>query len=126
MKRHPFRLALSAVAVAAVCVTLSGCAGAGADRSVRYSGEVDGGTIAEVRYDFVDGPNGAISLPANPGGPTWSKKLDGGHGPRLVVMPSADGVARCELTAVGSKKVLDSAVGQPGKPVVCHAEIATD
>lgn len=124
MQRELVGRVVVVLAVTGSALLLSGCAGQGGNEAVTYSAHVESGTIMEVRYDYVDGPNGAVSMPDNPRSARWSAELDGGHRPRLVVTPTPGGVAHCQLLAAGSpKRVLASSAGKPGLPVTCQARI---
>ncbi|WEB44404.1 hypothetical protein MOV08_37315 [Streptomyces yunnanensis] len=60
-----------------------------------YKAWTEGGTLKSVRHDYIDGPNGAVSVPAKVSGATWSTQEDGGYAPRLEVVPTGRSVAHC-------------------------------
>lgn len=88
---------------------------------VTYKAWTDGGNLKSVRHDYIDGPNGAVSVPAEVTGATWHTQEDGGHGPRLKVVPTDKAVAHCLLTE-DNGHVLDRQKGAAGQPVTCSAK----
>src|SRR4051812_28401147 len=117
MNRKASTLTAAMLVAAAAALAMTGCASP-ADQQLRYKAEVQNGTIAEVRYTYIDGPNGSVSMPATPGTSGWHEELNGGHSPRLVVTPSPGGTASCELTSVGTdSRALVSQTRQAGKAV---------
>ncbi|GGX25529.1 hypothetical protein GCM10010341_53500 [Streptomyces noursei] len=101
------------------CGLLSACGATSTD--VTYKAWTEGGTLKSVRHDYIDGPNGAVSVPAKVSGATWSTQEDGGHTPRLEVVPSDRSVAHC-LLVEGDDHVLAQRKGAPGQPVTCSAQ----
>ncbi|MFB6435163.1 hypothetical protein ACFCVY_00040 [Streptomyces sp. NPDC056411] len=59
-------------------------------------------------------------MPAKVSGAKWSAREDGGHAPRLKVVPTGKGVAHC-LLMEGNNRVLDQKKGAAGQPVTCSA-----
>ncbi|MFI1497128.1 hypothetical protein [Streptomyces platensis] len=86
-----------------------------------YKAWTEGGNLQSVRHDYTDGLNGAVSVPAKVSGATWSTQEDGGHTPRLKVVPTGKGVAHC-LLMEGKDRVLDQKKGAAGQPVTCSAQ----
>lgn len=101
------------------CGLLSACGAPSTD--VMYRAWTEGGALKSVRHDYIDGPNGAVSVPAKVSGATWSTKEDGGHAPRLEVVPTGRSVAHC-LLVEGDDHVLTQRKGAPGQPVTCSAQ----
>ncbi|MCF3172017.1 hypothetical protein IPZ61_01500 [Streptomyces sioyaensis] len=107
------------------CGLLAAC-GAGSAESakssdVTYKAWTEGGNLKSVRHDYVDGLNGAVSLPAEVSGAKWSRQEDGGHTPRLKAVPTDKGVAHC-LLRDGDGRVLDQQKGAAGRSVTCSAK----
>ncbi|WP_189304382.1 hypothetical protein [Streptomyces albospinus] len=86
-----------------------------------YKAWTEGDNLQSVRHDYVDGLNGAVSVPAKVSGAKWSTQEDGGHTPRLKVTPTGKGVAHCLLVG-GDNRVLDQRTGAAGRPVTCSAQ----
>lgn len=101
------------------CGLLVGCGAKSTD--VTYKAWTEGGSLKSVRHDYVDGLNGAVSVPAEVSGAKWSTQEDGGHTPRLEVVPTGKGVAQC-LLREGDGHVLDQQKGAAGRPVACSAQ----
>ncbi|MGW4568863.1 hypothetical protein ACWEN3_43160 [Streptomyces sp. NPDC004561] len=85
-----------------------------------YRAWTEGGSLKSVRHDYVAGLDGAVSVPAEVSGADWSAREDGGHTPRLKVVPTGKGVAHCLLTE-GDGRVLDQRQGAAGRSVTCSA-----
>ncbi|WP_432000902.1 hypothetical protein [Streptomyces sioyaensis] len=85
-----------------------------------YKAWTEGSNLKSVRHDYVDGLNGAVSMPAKVSGAKWNTREDGGHTPRLKVVPTGKGVAHC-LLVEGDDHVLDQKKGAAGQPVTCSA-----
>ncbi|MCF3130814.1 hypothetical protein [Streptomyces olivochromogenes] len=98
---------------------LSACGAESTD--VTYKAWTEGGDLKSVRHDYVDGLNGAVSVPAAVRGADWNTREDGGHTPRLKVVPTGTGVAHC-LLMEGDGRVLDQREGTAGRPVTCFAQ----
>ncbi|MER5971725.1 hypothetical protein ABT112_18655 [Streptomyces sp. NPDC002055] len=111
--------------LAVACGLLTACgadsSGSSGSSDVTYKAWTEGGNLQSVRHDYIDGPNGAVSMPAKVSGATWSTQEDGGHTPRLTVTPHGKGVAHC-LLLEGDDRVLDQQKGAAGQPVTCSAK----
>ena len=112
------KLIATTAGLAAACGLLTGCGAKSPD--VTYKAWTEGGNLRSVRHDYIDGPNGAVSMPAKVSGATWSTREDGGHNPRIEVVPTGKGVAHC-LLQEGDHHVLDQRTGAAGRPVTCSA-----
>ncbi|SOE16139.1 hypothetical protein SAMN06272775_7031 [Streptomyces sp. 2323.1] len=118
----PTKLITMMAGLVVTCGLLSACRAESAKSSdVTYKAWTEGGNLKSVRHDYVDGLNGAVSMPAEVSGAKWSTQEDGGHSPRLKAVPTGKGVAHCLLTA-GSGRVLDQQKGAAGRPVTCSAQ----
>lgn len=112
------KLITTMAGLAVACGLLTACG----DKSpaVTYKAWTEGGNLQSVRHDYVDGLNGAVSVPAKVSGATWKTQEDGGHTPRLKVVPTGKGVAHCLL--LDGDRVLDQKKGAAGQPVTCSAQ----
>lgn len=117
----PTKLITMMAGLVVTCGLLSAC-GAESTKSsdVMYKAWTEGGHLKSARHDYVDGLNGAVSMPAEVSGAKWSTREDGGHSPRLEVVPTGKGVAHC-LLRDGDGRVLDQQKGAAGRPVTCSA-----
>ncbi len=112
------KLITTMAGLAVVCGLLTACGAKTPD--VTYKAWTEGGNLQSVRHDYVDGPNGAVSMPAKVSGASWSIQEDGGHAPRVKVVPTGKAVAHC-LLQEGDDRVLDQQKGAAGQPVTCSA-----
>ncbi|MGX1761324.1 hypothetical protein ACWIG5_31150 [Streptomyces lydicus] len=111
------KLVTTMAGLAVACGLLTACGAKSPD--VTYKAWTEGGNLQSVRHDYVDGLNGAVSMPAKVSGAKWSTQEDGGHTPRLKVVPTGKGVAHCLLQE--GDRVLDQQKGAAGRPVTCSA-----
>ncbi|MFE2225615.1 hypothetical protein [Streptomyces kronopolitis] len=114
----PTKLITTMAGLAVACGLLTACGAESSD--VTYKAWTEGGSLQSVRHDYVDGLNGAVSTPAKVSGATWSTQEDGGHSPRIKVVPTGEGVAHCLLKE--GDRVLDQQKGAAGRPVTCSAQ----
>ncbi len=115
----PIKLITTMAGLAVTCGLLTACSADSSD--VTYKAWTEGGNLQSVRHDYTDGLNGAVSVPAKVSGASWSAREDGGHAPRLKVVPTGKGVAHCVLMEADGR-VLDQRKGAAGRPVTCSAQ----
>ena len=123
-RRARARVAVFGGALGAVCLVLTGCSAVGASQdTVVYSAWVDGGSIASGQYYLIDGGNGAMSYPIEPGVPdaaSWSMEVDGGGAPSVEITATEGGVAHCVISSPGTGAVLAHADATSGLTARCE------
>lgn len=124
VRKRLVRMGALGGAVGVLCLVLTGCSLFKASKdTVVYSAWVDGGSIADGQYYLIDGGNGAMSYPIEPGAPdaaSWSMEVDGGSAPSVEITATEGGVAHCVISSPGTGAVLAHADATSGLTARCE------